>query len=105
VLVANGTNTSGEAGAVTRALASKGFGTLTATDALTTVSASQIYPVAASDATAAQTVATALSLPSSDIQAFQSGTPIPVSSDTGASVVVVVGPELVSQYPVTTAAG
>ena len=94
VLVANGTNTNGAAATVTSFLSGKGFGTLTAIDALTTVSKSQIYIVAGT-AAEAQAVATALSLPSSAIE--PQSMPAPVSSTGGADIVVIVGPDLTSR--------
>ena len=94
VLVANGTNTNGAATAVSSFLAGKGFATLTPVDALTVVSTSQIYAVAGATADA-QAVASALGLSASSIE--PAGMPVPVSSTTGANVVVVVGPNLQSR--------
>lgn len=94
VLVANGTNTSGAAASVTSFVSGKGFATLRPTNALTTVHASQVYPI--NDAvSAAQEVAAALGLPSSSVQ--PNSTPVPVPSTAGATVVVVVGPDLLSR--------
>jgi len=94
VLVANGTNTNGAATSVTTFLSGKGFGTLTAVDALTTVPSSQVYAVGG-DNSAAQEVASALGLSTSAIQS--ASTPVPVASTAGASVVVIVGPDLLSK--------
>lgn len=101
VLVANATTTNGVAGAVTRFLASKGFATLTATNALLKVTASQIYTVGAASADAG-TVAAALSLPSTSIEAVAATAP--VSSEAGANVVVIVGPDLATRFAPGTAA-
>ncbi|MHB8682253.1 MAG: LytR C-terminal domain-containing protein [Acidimicrobiales bacterium] len=98
VLVANGTNTNGAAAAVTSFLAGKGFSTLHAVDALTTVHASQIYAVNGANSAAAA-VAAALGLTSTSIEA--NSMPVPVSSTGGANVVVIVGPDLVSRTSTT----
>ncbi|HTS14723.1 MAG TPA: LytR C-terminal domain-containing protein [Candidatus Sulfotelmatobacter sp.] len=95
VLVANGTNTNGVAGGVTTFLGQKGYGTLTATNALTRVQATQVYPTGGSMG-AAQEVAAALGLPASTVQAV--GAPAPVPSSAGATVVVIAGPELSSRF-------
>jgi len=95
VLVANGTTTNGVAGAVTTFLGQKGYGTLTATNALTRVSATKVYPTGGSVA-AAQEVATALGLPVSSVQAV--GATAPVSSAAGATVVVIAGPDLAARF-------
>ncbi len=91
VLVANGTNTNGAAAAVTSFLSGKGFSMLKAANALTTVAATQIYPIKAA-VTAAEEVAAALGLSSSAVQ--PNSTPVPVPSTAGATVVVVVGPDI-----------
>jgi hypothetical protein len=95
VLVANGTNTNGVAGGVTTFLGQKGYGTLTATNSLTRVQATQIYPTGGSVG-AAQEVAAALGLPTTTVQA--AGAPAPVPSSAGATVVVIAGPELASRF-------
>ena len=95
VLVANGTNTNGVAGGVTTFLGQKGYGTLTAANALTRVQSTQIYPTGGSVA-AAQEVAATLGLPSTTVQAV--GAPAPVASTSGATVVVIAGPELASRF-------
>lgn len=94
VLVANGTNSNGAASSVTSFLSGKGFATLRPANALTTVHASQVYPIN-NAVTAAQEVAAALGLPSSSVQ--PNSTPVPVSSTAGATVVVIVGPDLLSR--------
>jgi hypothetical protein len=94
VLVANGTNRNGAAGAVTSLLASKGFATLSPVDALTTVPSTQVYAIGG-DTAAAIEVASALGLGASAVQ--PASTPVPVSSSAGATVVVVVGPDLASR--------
>jgi hypothetical protein len=98
--VANATDTNGVAGAVTTYLVSKGFGTLTATNALLKVTASEIYTVGGATADV-QAVATALNLPASSIEPAASAAP--VASTTGANVVVIVGPDLATRFnPATT---
>ncbi|HXQ74851.1 MAG TPA: LytR C-terminal domain-containing protein [Acidimicrobiales bacterium] len=100
VLVANATATNGVAGSVTRFLASKGFSTLTATNALLKVTASEIYTVGGATADVRAVVA-ALSLPASSIEPAASAAP--VASTTGANVVVIVGPDLATRFnPATT---
>lgn len=94
VLVANGTNSNGAASSVTSFLSGKGFATLRPANALTTVHASQVYPINNAVA-AAQEVAAALGLPASSVQ--PNSTPVPVSSTAGATVVVIVGPDLLSR--------
>ena len=95
VLVANATTVNGVAGSVTRFLTSKGFGTLTATNALLKVTASEIFTVGGATADT-QAVATALGLPASSIEPAASAAP--VASITGANVVVIVGPDLAARY-------
>ena len=77
VLVANGTNTSGAAAAVSSFLSGKGFSTLTPIDALTVVHASQVYAVNGAT-TAARDVALALGLAESAIE--PASHPVPVAS-------------------------
>jgi len=98
VLVANGSNVDGLAGSVTAALAAKGYRTLTAVNALTTVPSTLVYPVDSTGSSAAAAVLAALGLPASSIQTAADGPP-PVSSATGADIVVVAGPDLASRYP------
>jgi len=95
VLVANATSTNGVAGAVTRFLASKGFSTLTATNALLKVTASQIYTVGGATADTSS-VAAALSLPATSTEPAAAAAP--VASTTGANVVVIVGPDLATRF-------
>jgi hypothetical protein len=100
VLVANATVVNGVAHAVTAFLASKGFATLTPTNALLKVTASELYTVggASADTSAA---AAALDLPASSIEPAASAAP--VASTTGANVVVIVGPDLAARVnPATT---
>jgi hypothetical protein len=95
VLVANATETNGVAGAATQFLASKGFSTLTAVNALVKVTSSEIFTVggATADTTA---VADALDLPAASIEPPANAAP--VSSTTGANVVVIVGPDLAARF-------
>lgn len=94
VLVANGTDTNGAATAVSSFLSGKGFSMLTPVSALTVVSASQVYAIGGA-VSAAQQVAQALGLSASSIE--PAAVPVPVSTTTGANVVVVVGPDLESR--------
>jgi hypothetical protein len=100
VLVANATTTNGVAGAVTTFLGSKGFATLTATNALVKVTASEIYTVGGATADT-QVVAAALNLPASSIEPATAA--VPVASTTGANVVVIVGPDLATRFNPATA--
>jgi hypothetical protein len=95
VLVANATTVNGVAGAVTTFLGTKGFSTLTATNALTRATSSQIYIIggATADATA---VADALSLPVASIEPATAVPPVPTA--TGANVVVIAGPDLATRF-------
>jgi hypothetical protein len=105
VLVANATTVNGVAGAVTQFLVSKGFGTLTATNALLKVTASEIYTVGGASADVSS-VAAALNLPAASIEPAASAAP--VASTTGANVVVIVGPDLATRFnpaATTTVAG
>jgi hypothetical protein len=95
VLVANATETNGVAGSVTNFLASKGFGTLTAVNALVKVTSSEIFTVGGATADTS-VVASALDLPAVSIEPAASAAP--VSSTTGANVVVIVGPDLATRF-------
>jgi hypothetical protein len=96
VLVANATTTNGVAGAVTTFLASKGFATLTATNALVKVTSSEIYTVGGATADT-DAVTTVLGLAPTSIEpAAAAGAP--VSSTAGANVVVIVGPDLAARF-------
>jgi hypothetical protein len=100
VLVANATLTNGVAGAVTTFLASKGFATLTATNALLKVTASEIFTVGGATADA-HAVAVALNLPAASLEPAASAAP--VTTTAGANVVVIVGPDLATRFnPATT---
>jgi hypothetical protein len=96
VLVANGTTVNGVAGSVTTYLGGKGFSTLAAVNALTKLTSSQVYYTAAGSSAEAAEVASALGLASSAVQA--KGTTPPVSSSSGASVVVIVGQDLATRF-------
>lgn len=99
VLVANASHTTGIAGYYTTQLSKDGWGTLTPVTALTVETSSTVY-FATGQQAAAQTVATDLHLPSSAVKAL--GASIPVSSTTGADVVVVAGTDLAGKVPTTT---
>jgi LytR cell envelope-related transcriptional attenuator len=101
VLVANATTVNGVAGSVTTFLGTKGFSTLTATNALTRLAASEIYYTATGSAADADEVASALGLAPAVVQAA-TATP-PVASTTGASVIVIAGQDLATRFaPATT---
>jgi hypothetical protein len=95
VLVANATETNGVAGATTTFLASKGFATLTAVNALVKVTSSEIFTVGGATADT-NAVAAALNLPATSIEPAASAAP--VTSTTGANVVVIVGPDLAARF-------
>jgi hypothetical protein len=95
VLVANATEVNGVAGAVTTFLASKGFATLTATNALLKVTASEVFTVGGATADVAPVVA-ALGLPASSVEPAASAAP--VASTAGANVVIIVGPDLATRF-------
>lgn len=99
VLVANGSGVTGAAGAVTAYLVAKGYGTLSAANATAKVTTTSVYPVAAADLAGAREVAKTLGLPATAVQT--SGAP-PVASDAGASVVVVIGPEVANRFATPT---
>ena len=105
MLVANATNVNGVAGAITRFLGGKGYSTLTAVNALTTLGSSQIYFTSAGSSADAAEVASALGLTSAAIQPASSNPP--VSSTAGAAVVVVAGQDLATRFapPTTTTTG
>ncbi|HEX3947552.1 MAG TPA: LytR C-terminal domain-containing protein [Acidimicrobiales bacterium] len=94
VMVANGSSTTGAAGFFTTKLGSAGWGTLTATDTSTPVSASAVYYAAGQQAPATA-IAGTLGLKPSVVQPLT--TSVPVTGTTGADVVVVIGPDLSSQ--------
>jgi hypothetical protein len=83
------------AGAVTTFLASKGFATLTATNALLKVTASEVFTVGGATADVAPVVA-ALGLPASSVEPAASAAP--VASTAGANVVIIVGPDLATRF-------
>jgi hypothetical protein len=95
VLVANATEVNGVAGAVTTFLGSKGFGTLTATNALLKVTASEVFTIGGATADVAPVVA-ALGLPASSVEPAAAAAP--VASTAGANVVVIVGPDLAARF-------
>jgi hypothetical protein len=96
VLVANGTTITNLAGGTSTYLRSRGFTTLPALDATTKVTGSLVYAGSA-QRSAATTVADALGLSPATIQPA-SAVP-PVASATGATVVVIAGPDLARLAP------
>jgi hypothetical protein len=100
VLVANATTVNGVAGSVTSFLASKSFGTLTATNATVKVPTTEVFTVGGATADAAA-IAAALDLPTTSIEPAASAAP--VANTTGANVVVIVGTDLATRFnPATT---
>jgi len=95
VLVANATSTNGVAGAVTSFLASKGFATLTAVNALVKANATEVFTVGGATADVGP-VTGALNLPPASIEPAAEAAP--VASTTGADVVVIAGPDLASRF-------
>jgi len=91
VLVANGTSITGLAGGTDTYLRTRGFAVLTATNATTKVTATQLYAVSG-PVRSATTVASALGLPSSSVEPASAIAPVP--STAGATVVVIAGPDL-----------
>jgi hypothetical protein len=96
VLVANGTSITDLAGGTSTYLRSRGFLTLTATNATTKVTGTQVY-VVSGPSSSATSVTEALGLPASTVQ--PTSAVAPVHSTTGANVVVVAGPDLVRLAP------
>jgi hypothetical protein len=98
VLVANGTSITALAAGTSTYLRSRGFSTLTPTNATAKVTATRVYAVSVPPASAT-TVLSALGLPSSAVQ--PAGAVAPVPSTAGASVVVIAGPDLARLAPPT----
>ena len=94
VLVANGTTTPGAAGHYTQVLSGQGWATQAPANASATASSSTVY-YAAGQMASASTIATSLGLSSADVQPLTSS--VPVSGTSGASIVLVVGPDLAAQ--------
>ncbi len=98
VLVANGTSTNGLAGRVTTELHAKGYNTLTATDTPNRPHASIVYFEPGYGPEAAN-LASKLALPATAVQPI--AIPPPVSNLSGAQILVVAGPDLVSSSATT----
>ncbi len=96
ILVANGTNVNGIAAVLSTQLQAKGYSTLAAVTALTTVPSTLVYPLDTAGSDALPQLLGALGLTSSAVRTAVDGPP-PVSSAPGANVVVVVGPGLASR--------
>jgi LytR cell envelope-related transcriptional attenuator len=94
VLVANGGTVNGAATFFTNKLSKAGWGTLPPTTTSTTAAASAVY-YASGQQGAAAAIAGALGLKATVVQPLSST--VPVSGTTGASVVLVVGPDLAPQ--------
>jgi len=100
VLVANATSVNGVAGAITTFLGGKGFATLSAVNALTALSSSQIYATSTGTSAEAAEVASDLGLTSAAIQPAASTAP--VSSAGNAQVVVIAGQDLAARFAPST---
>ncbi len=100
VLVANGTTVNNAAANYSQALSAQGWNTLPPVDTTSTVAASAVYYAQGQQA-AAQEVAQTLGLTASAVKPLT--TSVPVSSTTGADVVVVIGPDLANKTPSTSA--
>jgi hypothetical protein len=96
VLVANGTTISHLAEGTATYLHSRGFVTLTPTNSTMRVTGTQVY-AASGQQVAATLVVNALGLPSNTVQS--SSAVAPVASTGGATVVVIVGPDLARFTP------
>ena len=97
ILVANATQVGGEAGTISSLLSSKGYATIAPVVALTVLPNTFVYPVGNNTPQAQQVIAS-LGLPAT---ALQVSPPIPVTSTGSATVVVAVGSDLASRYPVS----
>ena len=93
VLVANGTSVSGAAGKLKTKLAPTGYDLLAPTDTTSPARASAVYYATGYQGDA-QAIASAAGLGAGSLQAMTSQ--LPVSNSSGAEVIVVVGPDLVS---------
>lgn len=93
---AAGTTTTvpGAAGHYTQVLSGQGWATQAPANASATASSSTVY-YAAGQMASASTIATSLGLSSADVQPLTSS--VPVSGTSGASIVLVVGPDLAAQ--------
>jgi len=101
VLVANGGTVNGAAAYFATKLKKDGWGTLAPVTATGPVTTSAVYYASGQDRFAL-VIATSLGLASSTVQPISSATP--VASVTGASVVLVVGPNLAAEIPASTGA-
>ena len=101
VLPTNGTTVKGVAGKARDVLQAAGYNVLAPTDAQK-ATASNVYFTTPDYEREAQAVAAALGLPSSVVTSFPTSPPLPVTDGRGATVVVVVGPELAQQLGGTT---
>ena len=102
VLVANGTGTSGAAGAYTQELQSQGWNTLAPVNTTSSASKSAVYYAPGQEAAGSE-IATYLKLASSAVQPLTSSAP--VSSTSGVDVLLVVGPGLASSAPTSSNGG
>ncbi len=98
VLVANASGITGAAGAVTTQLQAGGWDLLPPVNASAQVTKSNVYYLAGQQK-AAESIATSLQLPASDVVPYT--TSAPVSSIGTAEVLVVVGPDLADRSAAT----
>jgi len=96
ILVVNGTSVTGLAAGTATYLRSRGFSTLTPTNATTKVAATQVYTMSGPQGSAS-TVASVLGLSSSAVEPLHAVPP--VASAAGATIVVVAGPDLARLAP------
>ena len=100
VLPTNGTAVKGVAGKARDRLQAAGYNALAPTDAQR-VTSSNVYFTQPDFEREAQAVAEALGLPATVVTAFPTAPPLPVADGRGATVIVVVGPELAQQLSST----
>lgn len=104
VLVANGSTVNGLAASVSSGLTAKGYVLLPPVVALTTLPSTEVWTLTPTGNAAAAEVLAALGLPASAVVGPQGGPP-PVSSGSGADLVVVAGPDVASRFPPPSSGG
>lgn len=102
--MANGSTVNGLGASVSSGLSGKGYVMLAPVVALTTVPSTEIWTLTPTGNAAAAEVLAALGLPASAVVGPQGG-PAPVSSASGADLVVVAGPDQASRFPPPAASG
>jgi hypothetical protein len=96
VLVANGTSVGGAASAYSQQLSGQGWSVLSPADTTVPVSTSTVYYASGQQAAAAA-IATALGLKATSVAPLSNA--VPVSSRSGADVVLVLGTDLAQHAP------